>query len=361
VRAAIAALVLVTASGCIGYASYPVTRTVGGQARRGVFVAPPQYEHFVRGELAASSGDWRGAADAYQLARGSGDDDVLLCARLADALDHLGDRAHADEALARGEALDAHAEVIWRARGAIAERHGETDAAITAYGRAHDAEPASEEPVLALARLLDAERAATLLMDFVAHASPSLGATRAALALALARGDVVGLADAASELAHTAPAHTGEIELAIRALLARGDVIVAEHLLARLPDEVVDRELAIEVATRAGDRSGAERWLAVPTDERPAALVRDARHWLVLGDAARAEELAQVALTDDTSSSEATLVLAHARLIGGDAAGAAALFASIPIGSTAHDEAMRGLAEALAAAGLPALGAELAR
>jgi hypothetical protein len=360
-RVSLAIVLAFGASGCVRFGSYPVTRTVGGETRHGVFVAPPQYESFVRGELAASSGDWRAAADAYQLARGSGDDDVVLCAHLADALDHLGDRAHADEALAHGEALDAHAEVVWMMRGTIAERHGEADAAIEAYGHAHDAEPASEAPVLALARLLDAARAATLLADYVAHASSPLGATRAALALALARGDVAGLADAANQLARLAPAHTDEIEAAVRALMTRGDVIVAEHLLARLPDEVVDRELAIDVATRAGDRSGAERWLAVPTDERPAALVRDARHWLALGDAARAEELAQVALTDDGSSSEATLVLAHARLLGGDAATAAAMFASIAPGSTAYDEAQAGLADALAAGGLPALADEVAR
>ena len=65
-----------------------------------------------------------------------------------------------------GEALDAHAAISFSTEGAIAERHGETQAAIDAYARAHDADPRNEEPVLALARLLEAsgnaERAQSL-------------------------------------------------------------------------------------------------------------------------------------------------------------------------------------------------------
>lgn len=352
-------------SGCVRYARYEVTRTVGGEPRRGVFVAPPQYEDFVRGELAAAQGDWASAANDYQLARAGGEDDVFLLARLADARDHLGDRPHAEEALARGESLDPHAEVIWQTRGAIAERHGETDVAIEAYGRAHDAEPSSEEPVLALARVLaasgHADRAANLLADFVTHAATPLAATRAALALALARDDLAGLADAATALARIAPGHTDEIEAAVRALRARGDAVIAHRLLSRLPEQTVDRELAIDVAIAAGDRDDAERWLAFPQSERAGSLTLDARHWLALGNAARAAELATVARSDAAASSEATLVLAQARLLSGAVAEAAVLFASIPVGSSTHHEAQIGLADALAAAGLPALGAEITR
>ncbi len=361
-RAAPALLALLALTGCIRYAPYPVTRTVGGRTREGVFVAPAQYEDFVRGELAAARGDWSAAADAYERARAGGEDDVLLLARLADARDHLGDRAGAEEALRRAEALDPAAEVLWQTRGVIAERHGETPDAIAAYERARDAEPRSEEPVLALARLFAAggheDRAATLLSDFAAQGG-SLGALRASLALALARGDDLGLYDAATELARVAPGHTDEIVAAVRALAARGDVRVAHRLVERLPEETLDRELAIEVAIAAGDRAAAERWLAFPRDERPASLTLDARHWLALGDPARAAELAEVARADAAASTEATLVLAQARLAAGAPAEAARLFASIPAGSSAHDEARTGLAEALSAAGLPALAAEL--
>lgn len=362
--AALATLAML-ATGCVRYAPYEVTRTVGGSARRGVFVPPPQYEDFIRGELAAARGDWQAAEDAYERARSEGEDDVLLLARLADARDRRGDRTHADEALRRAEALDASAEVVWMTRGAIAERHEELDAAIDAYTRAHGAEPASEEPVLALARLLaaheHADRAATLLADYVAHAPTPLGAARAELALAMTRDDLAALVDAATQVARIAPGHADEVAAAVRTLVARGDAIVAQGLLARLPEETVDRELAIEVAIAAGDRDAAERWLAFPRDERPASLTSDARHWLALGDAARAAELAEVARSDASASSEATLVLGQARLASGDAAGAARLFASVPSGSSASDEARAGLAAALGAAGLPALGAELTR
>ncbi len=352
-------------TGCIRYAPYEVTRTVGGEVRQGVFVAPPQYEDFVRGELAAAHGDWQAAAEAYASARAGGEDDPMLLARLADAYDRLGDRTHAEDALRHGIALDAHAEIVWQTRGAIAERHEEIDAAIEAYERAHDAEPSSEEPVLSLARLLAAhghgDRAASLLGDFAQHAGTPLAAARAALALALTQSDLAALAIAATELARIAPAHTDEIEAAVRALRDRGDAVIAHRLLARLPEETVDRELAIDVAIAAGDRDAAERWLAFPRDEHPTSLTIDARHWLALGDPARAAELAEIARTDSTASSEATVVLAEARLASGAVSEAAALFASVPVGSSAHEEAMTGLAGALAAGGLPALGAEMLR
>ncbi len=350
--------------GCGAYGSYPITRTVGGQTRQGVFVSPPQYEDFVRGELALAAGDFRSAAESYERARSGGDDDPLLCARLADARDRLGDRAGAEHALADGEHLDAHAEIVWLVRGEIAERHGELDAAIDAFERAHAAEPGREAPVLALARVLEQsghdDRAATSLADYVAHAETPLGAVRASLALALSRGDAVAIADAATRLARLAPGHEDEIERAVRALRERGEVLVAGRLLAALPPESLDRELAIETAIAAHDRAAAERLLAFPEGDDARALVRDARHWLALGDAARAAELAEVARARDDAGSEATLVLADARLAGGRPGDAAALYASIPAGASSHDAAREGLARALEAAGLPALGAEVA-
>ncbi|MFO0686557.1 MAG: hypothetical protein U0234_31140 [Sandaracinus sp.] len=358
---AIAAVLL---GGCVRYGSYPITRTVGGETRRGVFVSPPQYESFVRGELAFAQGDFRGAAEAYERARASGDDDALLCARLADARDRQGDRAGAEHALADGEALDPRAEIVWRTRGEIAERHGELEPAIAAYERAHDAEPASEEPVLALARVLAQaghdDRAASLLTDYTAHAETPLGAVRAALALAIARGDAVRIADAATRLVHLAPGHVDEIEQAISALRAHGEVVIAQRLLAAVPPQTVDRELAIETAIAAHDRAEAERLLAFPEGDDARTLVRDARHWLALGDAARAAELAEVARTRTDASAEATLVLADARLASGRAPDAAVLYASIAPGASVYDDAREGLARALAAGGLPALGAEVA-
>jgi predicted Zn-dependent protease len=362
-RAALTLGIALSLGGCVSYAGYPVTRTLGGETRHGVFVAPAQYEDFVRAELAAARGDLTEAIAYYERARAGGEDDVLLVARLADALDRSGERARAVRALEHGRSLDGHAAILFSTEGAIAERHGETDAAIDAYARAHDADPRNEEPVLALARLLEAsgnaERAQALLADYARTSPGALGTARAALALALSRHDAAAVADAASSLLRIAPGHDDEIEAAARALNAQGDAVIAHRLLSRLPEEVVDRALAIDVAIAAGDRGDAERRLAFPPDERPASLVGDARFWLALGDAERATELAQVALAGAPDSSEATLVLADARLARGDAPGAAALYASIPVGATTHDAAREGLAHALEAAGLPALGAEV--
>jgi tetratricopeptide (TPR) repeat protein len=363
--AVIGLLAAASLGGCVRYGPYPITRTVGGETRVGVFVAPAQYEDFVRGELAAARGAYDEARTFYESARAGGEDDVLLLARLADAEDRLGQRAQAEQTLELARALDPEAEIVWMTSGEIHERHDEQEAAISDYERAHLAAPSSDAPVLALARILGAagrgERAAEVLRDHLRRAPSALSAARAGLALALERRDAPALSAAAETLARIAPGHTDEIEAAARALAERGDALVAHRLLSSLPPRTVDRELAIDVAIAAGARDDAERLLAFESSGSVSALLRDARHWLALNDAARAEELAEVARAEDPTDSSATLVLADARLAQGDYARAAELFGSIPRGSAAADEARSGLARALAAAGLPALGAELAR
>lgn len=349
--------------GCVRRGLFPIIRRVGGETRVGVFVAPSQYEDFVRGELAFTRGDYAEAATRYQLARSGGEDDVLLLSRLADAYDHLGRRADANRALDAGRALDADAEIVWMTSGAIRERHDESAEAILDYERAHEASPSSAAPVLALARTLSAagreERAAEVLREHIRRAPTALSAARAALALALARRDAPALAAAAATIARIAPGHTDEIEAAARALADRGDAIVAHRLLSSLPPRTVDRDLAIDVAIAAGARADAERLLAFEANGSVAALLRDARAWLALNDPARALELAEVARAEDPTDSSVTLILAEARLAQGDYARAADLFTSIPEGASASTEARVGLGCALAAGGLPALGAEI--
>lgn len=362
---AVVLIALATAlGGCVRFGSFAITRTVGGETRVGVFVAPSQYEDFVRGELARSRGAYEEAATRYELARSGGEDDVLLLARLADAYDHLGRRADAERALGIARGLDPEAEIVWMTSGEIRERHDERDLAIADYERAHEAAPTSEAPVLALARVLVAagrgERAAEVLREHVRHAPSALSAARAALALALTRRDAAALSAAAATLARIAPGHTDEIEAAARALAGSGDALIAHRLLSSLPPRTVDRELAIDVAIAAGARADAERLLAFEASGSVAALLRDARHWLALEDGARAEELAEVARAEDPTDSSAIVVLAEARLAQGDYTRAAELFASIPRGAAASAEARGGLRRALAAGGLPALGDEAA-
>src|SRR5690606_32400366 len=99
------------------------------EARTGIFVSPFSYEHFVRGELAYLRGDLRQAREEYMLARAGPEDDPLLIARLADVLDRLDREAEALALLREGEALDPESELIWLARGRIAERRGRVDEA----------------------------------------------------------------------------------------------------------------------------------------------------------------------------------------------------------------------------------------
>jgi tetratricopeptide (TPR) repeat protein len=348
-------------AGCGGASGYTVTRTVGGEQRLGAFVAPHSYENFVLGELALQRGDLARAAEHYELARAGAADDVLLIARLADVRDRLGDRETAERLLDEGERLDRTSEAIWSARGEIAERHGEVEPALDAYARA--AESGSEAPTLALARVLRergaSERADAVLERYLEDHPGVIGAARARLSLALARGDDRGAGLAALELARSSEAHADEVAAATRVLLDEGHAPLARRILALIPEGSIPRALRLRAAIESGARQEAEGILATWTPDEPDELVAAARAWNVLGDHAHAVELAEVAL-ERGAGTDARLVIARARLEEGRLADAATLAAAIPEGSSADREARAIVIDALARAGLPALAREIA-
>jgi tetratricopeptide (TPR) repeat protein len=305
-------------------------RTVGGQTRAGAFVAPFQYEHFVRAELALAAGDLPGAIEGYRMARAGGDDDPLLAARLADALDRAGDRSGADAAIAEGLALDASSEPVWMARGAIAERRGERETALQAYGRAARAAPDSAAPVHASAALLDA-----------------MGATGRARALREAYATRVG---------PQTPVRASVLRAEAAALLADGRPSAAlRRLGARTGDD--GALLRVRALLALGRRDEAEGLLSTSSADAFGGSLAVANLLVAAGRADRAVEIAEA---DATAGPEASVALGGALLAAGRTGEATVALANVAPGTSVHDEARHLLADALAAEGLPALAREVA-
>ncbi len=340
-----------------------VTRRLAGQRTPGVFVSPSAYEHFVRGEIAASRGRWAEAAAAYRLALASGEEDALLHARLAIALERLGQREGADEVLARAFALDADAEALHLARGEIALVRGDTNAAITAFERARASAPESEAGALRLATVLReagaAQRADAVLAQLAREGGPA-GATaaRARLAAALAGGDVDATADAALALLRIAPAHARDVREAAQRALDAGRAALAARLVAALPAREADLPLRVDVALANGDFDAAEGLLAIAAPDALGGHVATARRWLRAGHADRALELAREALRREPGPA-AQHLLGDAALAVGHPDEAADAYARIRRDAAEWPDATRGLAEALRRAALPALAVDV--
>lgn len=357
-------ILAIALAGCGGSGGYAIERTVGGEQRLGTFVAPHSYEHFVLGELARGRGAFEEAIEHYELARAGAEDDPLLIARIADSRDRIGDRAGADRAIQEGMRLDDRSQAIWMARGEMAERRGEAEAAVESYARASELADGDEAPVLALARVLrergSLDRADAVLEEWLARAERSTGAARARLALALSRDDARAAGLAALELARSSPSHAREVIESARTVLDAGHPTLAHRILALVPEASVPRAFRLEVAIAADHRSESEALLASWAPETPAELLAAARAWIVLGDPDQAAELARVA-TSRGAGNDARLVLAQARLAQGQVADAASIAASIPRGASAGEEARALVAAALVRSGLPALSREVAR
>ena len=326
------ALAALTACGAAG--SPTITRRVGGEVRRGIFVSPYSYEHFVRGELANLAGDLRLAAQEYELARSGPEDDPLLIARLADVRDRMGDEPQALALLRAGGRLDPDSELLWLTRGHIAERHGRIDQAIDSYSRAAAAAPRSEEGPIALAALLRArdwpEEAGAVLERYLTRADGA-GAARARLALAVERGDAQGAAEAVRSLLALTPVHADEVRAAARAALRAGQPEVALRLAAALPNDDTDRALLLQAAIAAGDHDRAEGLLAAWMPESPSELLEVARGYLAIDMPERAEELARVAMASEAGA-EPRLVLGQALLARGRLGEAAEVLSRIRAG-----------------------------
>lgn len=279
------------AVGCGGAPTPEVVRRIEGRRTPGPAISPYAYEHFIRGELAFAREDWPAAIEALRQARAGPDEDPLVLARLAEALDRLDREDEARAVLSTGDArFPGHPELAL-ARGRIAERRGRLDEAIAAFGRAAEGRDVDGHAVLALARSLEAAgragraeavlaaRARGLRGDGTAPAaarrSPYGAATasgrvaavrvdRARLALALRRGDADAAAAAVDRWLQVAPVGAAEVEAAAETALAAGRPELARRLLEHLPLGRSELNLRLEVLVQAGRLDEAEALLTHP-------------------------------------------------------------------------------------------------
>ncbi len=353
---------------CVRYTDGAVQRVVGGERRRGPWVPPSGYEHFVRAEIAAERGELRAAIEEYELAR-SGVTDAYLLAREADAAARFGDAGLAERLIDEGLAGDPSSEPLWLLRGRLASERGDLDAAEQALRNAREAAPDDAAPVLLLADLLARrerdDEAMALLDAFVVARPLDVGALRVLLARALVQGDARRASLAALRLLRASPVHRAEVITAIEQALASGHAPLAHAILRALPPTPAETELRFRAALAVHDRDECERLAERADDGSVAGRLRSAEHWLALGDGPRAEEVARSVLLelgrDASPDPRAQRIVSHALILQRRFAPAAELLASMPTGTSEEPARRALLREAIAGAGLPALGREAIR
>lgn len=360
-----AVLLACTLAGCLRYVPDTIDRSVGGERRRGPWVPPSGYEHFVRAELAMERRDYRTAIGEYELAR-SGVIDGYLIAREAEAAALVPDLALAERLLEEGLSSDAESEPLLLLRARLARERGDLAAAEVALRAAQEAAPEAAAPTLALAELLAADgrsdEALSVLDAFVSSRPRDVPALRALLTHALLQRDVRRASLAALRLVRASPVHRHEVRAAIEGALAHGEAPLAHAIFRALPFAEGELDLRFAAAVAVGDRDESER-LALRTDDgTTSGRLRAAERWIELGDGARAEELAREVLLEAgaTADPRAQRIVAHALVLERQYARAAELLASMPTGTSEETARRTLLAAALEGAGLPALARETA-
>lgn len=240
-------LALGAASGCVRGPRSTVVRRVDGAERPGRFVSPYEYEHFVRAERCAALADFACAVAGYENALLGAEEDPYVLARLAEALDGLGDAEGSSRRLGRAEALGPRSVDVALARARIAERHERWDEAVAAGRRALALGPDSPETKAWLARLLlrlDRADEAAAVLGTGPH--DSLVLAEVALDVACARRDRTAILAAAHALAMGWAFGDDRLRSLATRSAGAGDPGLAADLLAmlRVPGES-DRRLGL--------------------------------------------------------------------------------------------------------------------
>ncbi len=347
---------------CLGACApktYTVARTIDGQREVGTFVSPFAYEHFVRAELAAGEEDGE-AVELYELARAGAADDAYVASRQAEAEIRLGRLDAAERTLAEAEALEPDTEELWLATADLRLARDDGEGAMEALVRAARLDPSSPTPVLRIAERLAEDGAAQRALALLAEGPQNHPAVlRAQFALALERRDAGRAASAAERLAARVPLMVSELVRAARAALDAERPALAARLLA---SPALDREpgvptLRIETLLALGEMEAAEALLLSTSPDALGGRGEAARLLLALGRPEMARDMAAVGLSDAEPGAATALGDALLELEGpGPAAGAFAEARGI---AEPRSRAREGLAEALAASGRPALGAEI--
>lgn len=333
---------------------------------------PHSYASYLRAEVLEARGEPERASALYRVALEEFGPDPWLQSRLAQALLAAGQseeaRAVIDEGLARGPYW-----ALYLQRGRLAEAAGDAEAAIAAYQQAMSQEPGNQA-ASALANLLrrrkQPERALEVLKT-AAKTAPRYGpaAATAALELALAERDPERIERALSTLRglRVPPRHK-LIEVA-RVELTAGRPVMAARLLDLLPTGPDSAALHVRALLESARWNDAAALLITLEPADLGGPIPTANALLAAGEPAQALALAREALVTTEAEQptavaaltreRAWLVVARASLALGQPAKATAALDGLPAGSALAAEGRELRLEALRAAGMPDLAAEL--
>lgn len=270
-RLAIAVILSSSAIAC--GASPRVVRVYDGRTVVGAYVPPEAYAAYLRGVLAAESGDLRGAVAAFERAREEDDEDPEVFTRLGDARCRLDSRdTRADDAIGKALSIDPGYAPAFAARARCASARGRAAEAEAAARQAAANDPGRVAYQALVVRTASRpspelrERAIALTVSHGEHAA----AWEALVAWGRSHGDAELRARGLEGLVRLSPTRTPEVERGALELLGQGFTDHARRIAAAVADVPESRggfgprdrtlaRLAIDAALVGGDVDAAER------------------------------------------------------------------------------------------------------
>ena len=337
-----------TAVGCATTQPRTVTRIVDGRVQKGPFIPPYAYAWFIRGEVAATQGRYDAAVVAFESARATPSEDPYLLSRLADAHQKAGDRSAAIDVVTETGDTGQY----WLTEGNILASKKKNVEALLAYQKAELSVPGRAKRARArlLASMGHSARAQQLLNSLPDRTGHKRSGRRAALKLALDRGDPAAVALA------KAPDHRSDRRVvdAVRSALTQQRPALANSLLELVPEHAVEPALRIKAWLSVGRRDRVEHYLVAGKGRTKIAPLERARLLLVVDRPALALDIAS-----QYRRARAYLLVGHALAKLGRFEHAASSYAKVPPGAVDFEEARAGLTLSLVASGRAGLAQEI--
>jgi tetratricopeptide (TPR) repeat protein len=238
-------LVLIAASATACASGTDVVRIFDGQPTVGPYISDQAYAAYARGALLEASGEYQGAATAYERALDASPESAAIWVRLAAVRCRLGEPV--ESVISEAYKLDPEYAPLWREWAQCSLGRGQATRALTLAERALALDPDDEQTTLIMARIEEqlgnAERSGALLVAQGLRNPGSGAAWRAALELAERKKDAT-----LARLARSGLGRAGLPDPTRAAKGARSRALLAAIDRALLSDEL---DLARQLASRA--------------------------------------------------------------------------------------------------------------
>jgi thioredoxin-like negative regulator of GroEL len=318
---------------------------VDGRLEQGPIVSPYAYQWFIEGELYAAEGLHEEAAIAFENAMAAPTADDALMARLAEEYERSGASRRADRTLALARRSHPDSARVALAEARIRESRSEDVEAVSAFVRAHRLAPRWDEPVMALARMLEARghpyRASAILLDYIAMVPQheAVGARRLLREMARRSGDPQTLRRALAWDEGT----SDEAQARAAGLLALdvGRPALAARMLTGSAQGTENEKLWLHALIESGDRAKAAAFAVSTKGNRLGGALERARLLIASDEARGALDL----LKTVRPIPSARYTKGRALLARGSYLDAAAALAEVPFGASDFEDAMLLLAD----------------